>query len=185
MKFCPNCSTLLKIVDNISDLPTQLGGGDYKEFIDTILNSDKIDTKINIANISRITQSHDYKILSIENQEIVYNKIQELLPKDKKKLNENKSPQIEKKPVYYICPDCSFYKKLQPNTLIYSETKNKQDKNINDFSHMINNPILPRTTEYTCVNDKCDTHKTGGVAVYMRHNNKIIYICETCKYQWT
>ena len=185
MKFCPNCSTLLKIIDTIDDLPMHTGGGNYTKIIKTLLQSDSIPDTINIPSISDITQSNEYKILSIEDQELIYNKIQEILPKDKKKLIDKKTPLPNTKLIYYGCPDCSYYKELQSKTLIYSETKNKFDKNIPDFSYMVHNSILPRTTQYTCINDKCTSHTQGGVAVYMRHNNKIIYICETCKYQWT
>ena len=93
--------------------------------------------------------------------------------------------QITKTNIYYVCIDCNYSEQLAPKTLIYSETKNKQDTNTQDLSHMIHNPILPRTTEYVCINDKCRSHTEGGIAVYLRKNNKIIYICEECKYQWS
>ena len=186
MKFCPNCSTLLKIVDSIDDLQSQTGGGGkYTELIQTLIQSDSLPDTINISNISEITQSPEYKNLSIEDQELVYNKIQEILPKNKKKPIDKKTTSTDTKLIYYVCVDCSFYKELQPKTLIYSETKNKLDTNIPDLSYMVHNSILPRTTQYTCINDECSSHADGGIAVYMRYNNKIINICETCKYQWT
>ena len=187
MKFCPNCSTLLRIVDNIDEIYTQTGGNKITNLIESILE-DKQNLKELLLNIdiNTITTSNEYKQLSLENQEIIYNKIQELLPKSQKKINQKKKTTNESsKNIFYVCLDCSYYSKLEPTTLIYSETKNKKDTNVTDFSYMVNNPILPRTTEFTCINSDCTSHQDGGLAVYFRHNNKVIHICETCKYQWS
>ena len=176
MKFCPNCSTLLKIVDSIDDLSIQKGGSkEFKDVIDTLVNENTIPTSVNSDNVYDILQSSNYKNLPIDEQEIVFNKLQSILPANKKKQIVKKTSSSDSKSIYYTCVDCSYFKELQPKTLIYSETKNKLDTTIPDLSYMVHNNILPRTTEYTCINDDCSSHKDGGVAVYLRYNNKIIH----------
>ena len=91
MKFCPKCSTLLRIVDNLNEMKVQTGGGQFTDLINAILESKSNIKKLaDDLDISDITKSSEYKQLSLGQQEIVFNKIQELLPSNKKKIVEKK-----------------------------------------------------------------------------------------------
>ena len=89
-KFCPTCKTLLKILNSSPD-KIQTGGSKYADIINSILSNEWDESLINnVSNIKDILKSSEYKMLSLENQESIFNKIQELLPKNKKELFEKK-----------------------------------------------------------------------------------------------
>ena len=108
------------------------------------------------------------------------------MPKNKKKI----STIISKKndvvyDIYYKCNDCSYQRPIEPATLIYSEIVHKEESIFTDLSHLINDPLYPRTKNYTCVNKDCLSHTTNNkLALFKRTNNKKQLICEICKHQW-
>jgi len=189
MEFCPNCSSLLEIVQD-NTLPVQSGGVNYETVIESILsnidNIDSIKKTLNNIEIKDILKSSDYKSLSLNNQELLYNIFEEILPPNKKKISSiiaNKSENIYD--IFYKCNDCSYNKIIEPKTLIYSESVKREESHLTDLSYLIDDPLYPRTKNYTCINKDCESHtSTNKMALFKRMNNKKLLICEICKHQW-
>ena len=189
MEFCSNCSSLLEIVQD-NTLPVQSGGVNYETIIESILlnidNIDSIKKTLNNIEIKDILKSSEYKSLSLNNQELLYNIIEEILPSNKKKISKiisNKSENVYD--IFYKCNDCSYNKLIEPNTLIYSESVKKEESHLTDLSYLIDDPLYPRTKNYTCINKECESHtSTNKMALFKRMNNKKLLICEICKHQW-
>lgn len=187
MYFCPNCNNIFDITKN-PHKEKQLGGAkDYLSVINKIINGEDIssdDTKG--LSLDDLVKENTYKKLSAEQKELVYNKIQQLLPIDKKSIEENAgTPTADK--AYFICKNCGFLKPIEDNTLIYSRVSSdiSQSYTSSDISEMINSDILPRTRKYVCTNSKCISHTDPSKkeAVFFRINNSynVKYICLACK----
>lgn len=188
MEFCPKCDTLLDITNKLDDIYVQKGGSKLSMLFDLILNiksnketNKEIKTILVDYDTNTIQKSDDYQSLSIDNQEIIYNKIQSLFSKNKKDLLK-KTFKSSNNTVYYTCIDCKYSIPLTSGINLYSEVKNKQ--NIEDYSHYIHSNIHEYTTEYVCVNSDCKSHEIGGEALYFRNNNKIMLLCTVCKFQF-
>lgn len=91
------------------------------------------------------------------------------------------------------CSCCGSEYELKPDTIIY--TINFKNKNIQfndeDIDLKLYDNTLPRTKDYICQNDKCETHKSNydlknKEAVFYRANKlyNIKYACLICKTSW-
>jgi hypothetical protein len=168
---------------------TDQHGGTISNIIDMILDKQPIDEKI-LQNIS-VTDliKHDkYKKLKSKKKELVYNKIQDLLPLNKKKILLTKQHKPKETNVaYYVCSTCGPIKRIEPKTLIYSRKAEalSQNYSTSNYTNMLYSDILSRTRRYKCPNDKCESHKDNKKreAVFFRKNNsyEIKYICTSCK----
>ena len=184
MEFCTQCNSLLDITNNVDNIFIQKGGSKLDILFDFILNDENIDEikkMLEDFNIEIIKKSNEYQSLSIDKQEIIYNKIQSILPKNKKEFLK-KSFKSNNPSVYYTCIDCKYSYPLKSGTNIYSEIKNKQ--NIEDYKNYLYSNIHPHTSEYVCINSNCLSHKNGGLAIYFRVDNKIMLICKECNSQF-
>jgi hypothetical protein len=91
----------------------------------------------------------------------------------------------------FKCNNCNFIKPIKDTVLLfelnYSNNVNKS-KSLIDNELYCQNPILPRTHDYICKNNKCLTHKNkeSKEAVFYRHKDsfKMIYICCVCYHNW-
>lgn len=184
--YCPNCNNLFNITKSIN--PQKGGELSEDSIIDKILNKEPVvldDIKININDI---VKNQSYKKLNKEEKEYVYNTIQDLLPKNEKKIMKEKNENIEEQSTaLFICENCGTTKKIPPGTKIFNKTSKNISRNYSrgDYSDMINSDILPRTRKYICINKSCISHTdpTKREAVFLRANNsyKIVYICTACK----
>jgi hypothetical protein len=181
MFFCPNCNYAF----DIARTSTQKGGAEYETMIQAILNKEEPD--MSKVNLEDLVKSSAYKKLKSKQKEYVYNTIQDLLPKEDKKLIQEKTDKIgDQEKAFFVCNNCGFLKKIDAQTLIFSRTSESisQSYNVQDFSDMLNSDILQTTRKYVCPNEKCESHKDPmkREAAFFRLNNtnKIKYICRTC-----
>ena len=187
MEFCPQCDSLFDITNNLDEVYTQKGGNKFDNLFDLILNNNNGTNDNEIKHIladhdsNTIKKSNEYQSLDLDQQELIYNKIQSLFSKKKKNIKK-KTEKSSNSPVYYTCVDCKYTVPLKSGVNIYSEIKNKQ--NVEDYSHYIHSNIHSYTTEYNCINTNCKSHETGGEAIYFRNNNKIMLICKVCNFQF-
>jgi hypothetical protein len=162
-----------------------------EDLIDKILSKVEIDPKaVQEFDLDSVTKKSKYKKLSASDKELVTNTLQELLPKSKKKIYHLDAVEKTGQDAFFLCPNCGYYEKIKPKTLIYSKTVDRQDQDIllEDYSDMCNDPTLPRTKSYNCQNKKCITHSKPEKkeAVFFRlHNSfKLVYVCCACEAGW-
>ncbi|ARF09494.1 DNA-dependent RNA polymerase subunit Rpb9 [Indivirus ILV1] len=187
MYFCPNCNNIFDITKNPHGDKQSGGSKNYLTVINNIINDEEVtesDTK-DITLTELINEPH-YKKLSSDKKELVYNKLQQLLPVDKKEVEANAGTLSQDK-AYFICKNCGFLKPIEENTLIFSRVSNdiSQSYTSSDVSDMANSDILPRTRKYICSNKKCvsNSDPSKKEAIFFRVNNSynIRYVCLACK----
>jgi hypothetical protein len=203
MFYCPNCDNTYDIArtsgqsggvpdfefsssETISE--EQVGGINIGELIKKILIGTSISPfEIKKIDVKNLVRHIEYKKLTQTEKEIIFNTIQDLLPKDQKKLIKNKPvEQGENNLAFFVCSNCKYFVKIKEGTRIFSRTSNNvsQSYGTSDYSDMLNSKILPRTRKYICKNSKCITHKVPSKkeAVFFRKNNSFetIYICAVC-----
>jgi hypothetical protein len=196
MYFCPNCDNVFNIT---KELPSQSGGvkSDSPESeMSDMTNDEKIVNKLladehfsekdlSSAQLVNLLQSVAFKRLKHKQKEFVYNKIQDLLPVDQKKILEETPKQVFEK-VYFICNNCGDNKPIDKGTLIFSKvsTDIAQSYSPLDVDDMKYSDILPRTRKYICPNTKCESHTNPQKreAIFFRMNNtfRIKHICKAC-----
>lgn len=93
---------------------------------------------------------------------------------------------------YYKCTKCSFFKEIEPRSLILNRSNEKIGTEFvdhNKYKDMIYDKTLPNTRNYICPNKSCISHKNHSerVAVWFRpnmYNNSIKYVCRACRTIW-
>jgi hypothetical protein len=201
LPVCPNCGNIFDITkasaqiggdlssesQNTSTSYTENKSVDYTALIKMILDNKELDSEyfINVS-VDDLIKNVQYKKLKPKQKELVYNKIQDLLPVDKKKLSADE----QKEPTeiaYFKCVNCGLMKKVDDGTRLFSRVSNDiaQGYVTDDVKDMLYSNIIPRTRKYTCPNGDCVSHKdvTKREAVFFRMNNKynIRYICTACE----
>ena len=184
MHTCPNCNNVF----NITKDGTQAGGNidNDDELINKLLtNKHLTDKDLDNVSLDALLDSLSYKKLKHKQKESVYNKIQDLMPDDQKKIFAEKPRQnIEKE--YFICGNCGYRKVIESGTLIFTKISNDISQSYSPINvdNMKYSDILPKTRKYECPNDKCESHTNfqKRKAVFFRMNNtfKIKHICCAC-----
>lgn len=211
MFFCPNCNNVFDITkgtaqhggdcheteitnninfDESKHIHQHIGGNkddNYEKLISKLLKNEKInDNEINNVFMDDLIKSSPYKKLKNKQREQIYNKIQDLLPTEKKKLIKDEAGKQIIEKAYFICNNCGYRKPIEEGTLIFSKVSNDiaQSYSSSDVKDMKHSDILPRTSKYICPNSKCESHTNSDKkeAVFFRMNNtfKIKHICQTC-----
>jgi len=95
----------------------------------------------------------------------------------------------------FICNTCGICTLIDPGKLLYIKIRERNylTYDIGDVGHpdlKVNNPVLFRTKNYTCPNDKCKSRSDDSVkcAVFERFDYqtyKVYYTCCACGIQWT
>tara|TARA_B110000908_G_C10266301_1_gene464317 strand:+ start:6667 stop:7200 length:534 start_codon:yes stop_codon:yes gene_type:complete len=128
--------------------------------------------------IERLKKSKRFEKLSKENQ---------------KKLLENfkNKEQLEINTIFE-CTNCSNIEPITTTVKLFEIRKDKESsKKLENYEleYYINNPVLPRTSDYTCKNPDCITHvkKDNKEAVFFREKNlyELKYICNICSHIWS
>ncbi len=204
MFYCPNCNNIYDIArtsgqtggnDHEFNFPTsdslsnQTGGEKYYTVVEKIIN-DKTITKKDVEdiNINDFIKSTDYKKLTSEQKEKVYNKIQDLLPKSKKKIIIEKPEEIDEGNLaFFVCNNCGYSVQIKEETRIFSRTADdlSQSYVAGDYQNMLYSNILPKTRKYVCPNKNCESYKNPALreAIFFRKNNsyEVVHICTACK----
>lgn len=93
---------------------------------------------------------------------------------------------------YHACTTCNYHEPIKNNTLILSKNKDQDTNLYIDFGlfkdYKYSN-ILPRTKNYLCNNNKCETHKNINIkeAVFFRTNSESMntfLMCVICDTVW-
>jgi hypothetical protein len=194
MFFCEKCFNIYNITEkNTLD---QKGGGKLENYVNYLLNTeldnlDNLDNSINETfsdnDLIQLEKLDIYKKLNNKQKDYIYNSINDNIKKNSNSSKKNIKNNVT---MQYICKNCGNTETIKPKTLILvreTDQKLKIDTNFNSKEYLEMN-YYPRTTQYTCLNDKCKSHnnKEQKSAIFMRINNtyKIRYICETCSTSW-
>lgn len=202
MFFCPNCNNSFDITRTKTAQEgkgkgheKEITGGDnsYQDIIDKVINNTFIsEDEVKDIDMEKLTKQPEFKDLKSKQKEIVFNKIHDLLPTEKKKVKNIQDDGSEKEDInenllaYFVCNNCGYSEIIKPGTKIFSRTSESLSQNytVNDYSEMVNSDILPRTRKYVCPNNECVSHKdiSKREAVFFRLINsyKIKYVCTAC-----
>ncbi|CAH6421832.1 DNA-directed RNA polymerase subunit RPB9 [uncultured virus] len=203
MFFCPTCNNAFDITKTIqqkggnilvdtsesSNSSIKISGGDkFEDIINKILEDKDVEIdELKNVSFDELIKNQSYKKLKSKQKEKIYNKFQDLLPKEQKKVFKDiDSKPSDQEKAYFICNNCGFIKKIEPKTLIFSRTSEtiSQSYDVNEYNDMLDSKILPRTRKYVCPNSNCESHDNPykREAVFFRLNNsyKIKYICNAC-----
>ena len=94
--------------------------------------------------------------------------------------------------INFKCTNCNNSKEIKESILLYkldlNNNKIEKIKTLKENKFICKNPILPRTHDYICKNELCDTHNKNSTkeAVFYRENNlmKVNYTCCICYHSW-
>lgn len=210
MYFCPNCNNVFDItrtsnqeggMDDIESIDTatsdsssitinQAGGVKddvYDDMVKKLLHHEKVEVgDIEKLSLDDFVKSNAYKKLKHHQREYVYNKFQDLIPLDKKKIIKEDALKQTIDKAYFICNNCGYLKPITEGTLIFSKVSSDvaQSYSTSDIKDMVHSDILPRTRKYLCPNNKCESHNNPEKreASFFRMNNtfKVKYLCQAC-----
>ena len=190
MEFCPDCGTKFDIAKVSEKFLKQKGGNVYNKIINK-LTSEELDDDISIllqtVKPEELIRHPSFKKLPNDEKEKVYNKIQDLLPKNKKKISKTKQPvQKEKLLERFICNNCGLTKPIKEGMMIYKKTSTtKAAHTFDDFKNIKYSKILPYTRKYICPNSKCPGIKNPAKheAKFFRPSGsyEVIYYCMACE----
>ena len=183
MYFCPNCDNVFDITKTAKQ---QSGGKDiYEDVVDKLSRGEELaEEELKKVNIEDFTKSVFYKKLKPKQKELLYNKLNDLLPDDKKVMPDEKDEKVPK--IFFICSNCGYMKPIEPGTVIFSRVSDdvSQSYSVSDVGPMRHSDILPLTRKYVCPNTGCESHKDPlkREAKFFRKNNShnIQYICTAC-----
>jgi len=161
------------------------------DIIDKILTNKELNQdELAEITLDDIIKTTSYKILKSKNKEYVFNKLQDLLPKEEKRLLKEESVKKKIDKAYFICNNCGFTKPIDEGTLIFSRVSSDISQNYSgsDLNDMKYSSIIPRTRKYICPNLECESHtdprKREAVLFRMNNTLKIKYICLSCGEQF-
>jgi len=173
--FCPKCNynmyiTNLTIEESIKKITEN-------QFINAILN--------NVDDINNFNILFEKK--SLENTQ-TFIKLKEEQKKNILKIFDKLVDKKNETILSYVCRSCNFSKSLNNPTTLLTNNLNIINSIEIEPELKCNDVTLPRTKDYICKNEKCDSNKKNGIkeAVFYRLNDsyQLVYICCICKTYW-
>jgi hypothetical protein len=139
----------------------------------------------------QLIKNASFHKLSSKNRELVLGAVQHMLPDNEKKLH-GKDGMSSSRKLNFHCGNCGFQTSLKPGTEIFQESildTAQKSQDLSKYRDMADDPTLPRTRNYTCPNEKCDTHKKPSLSemVSIRVNNynfSTVFVCCVCRSSW-
>ena len=190
MFYCPKCLNIYNITKSIKTSDNQTGGSKLDDIIEKILSNEDIEeektNKLDEDDLIQLNKIDSFKKLQNKQKDYVFNYLNDIIQKKK---SANKDNKIAKK-MYFICKSCGNNEPIKEGSMIISRQSNKEITNDTGFNpkEYLQMNIYPRTRQYSCLNDKCVSHKNSEKksAMFMRINGtyKIRYICEACETSW-
>ena len=176
MFLCPKCDYSYMITKNksLSDEKIQITKVNQ---VFKILNDNLSAYEFKFP-IEKLKKSKRFSKISKENQKRLLDNFS-----NKKKVEIN---------TIFLCTNCSNTEPITTTVKLFEIRKDKESsKRLKDFEldFYINNPTLPRTSDYTCKNPDCLSHvdKTNKEAVFFREKDsyQLKYICNVCSHIWS
>ena len=202
--FCVNCRNILDLIkikkkDNLKlfefDTPIQ-----FIDYFNKNTNNNNYKINFDYMTLSDfLIENTNAKLLMQNLSTKDDTKRSELLMKDYTKQLQDKqyyldlyNELLENNVDYYslICSICKKKQPLNPNNIIYKTSFDYSKNNdfINNIDLIINDPIIPETLNYICLNNNCKSNtnnKFKMAKIYKINNSQlVVYICKTCKNYW-
>ena len=194
MSFCPKCDNFLdisktiltKLYVNIEESPSEISDDTKIDNIENLINTYIKNKTIQIDDINniyleQIINHQSYKKLDKTTKTELNTYLQNLY----NTVNDSSNS------AYYICKVCNYSEVILKDTLIISKKNSDTSSNYlktNSYKNMYKVLSLPRTTNYKCINEKCDSFKDNDkkIAVFFRDqlSYQIWYSCLSCKSYW-
>jgi hypothetical protein len=177
MYFCPNCSYSFDIVKSSNSITKDVRTEITKISEGLKLFEENKDMTKYIATFSRDDTSKNKKYQKFNDKEKVeFNQIFDA---------------ITSSGAEFKCNNCNNIEPIKKTILLYNlnlEDKNIFTRTLEENEFFCNDPILPRTHDYTCKNPNCISHKNieSKEAVFYKEKNtfKVNYICTVCYFSW-
>ena len=177
MYFCPKCSYILDIGKS-SKITNQ---------------EDTVITKVNdlFALIEGKKDLNKYKI-EIQKEEIVNSKKYQKIQPIYKTMIDNIFDINVLSTAEFKCNNCNYTNQIIKTTLLYNIIINDNNTdNILSYDEcvlMTQDPLLPHTSDYVCMNDTCKTKTNNKLknAIFYKKNKtyNVSYICTVCYCTW-
>ena len=177
MYFCPNCSYSFDIVKSSNSITKDVRTEITKISEGLKLFEENKDMSKYVATFSRDDTSKNKKYQKFNDKEKVeFNQIFDA---------------ITSSGAEFKCNNCNNIEPIKKTILLYNlnmEEKNTFTRTLEENEFFCNDPILPRTHDYTCKNPNCISHKNieSKEAVFYKEKNtfKVNYICTVCYFSW-
>lgn len=193
MFFCQECRSLFNIT---KDVGSKQSGGKINTYINNVFSKFDAGEKIVPDDLIKLKandlfEDNRFDKMNKKNQEKFTNMIT-TIKNDFSKDDENSESESNKKigsnKAYFICKFCRNNQEIKPGTLIYTKKFSSGSNNESeDYSHEIHDNTLPRTRNYICPNNKCETHKNISLneAILTKNSTgRIVHICCQCRTNW-
>ncbi len=155
--------------------------------IDKIKGGSDTESDIKSLNLTDLTKNPEFNKLTNNQKSMVINKINE----EKGNIDKLLKPvdSVVNKECYFLCKTCGYYEIIPEKMFIFSRGDEKKDDVYNfNFISYKNDPTIPNTKKYICINDKCQTHDKPELknAVFYRQKGTYStrYICKVCDSFW-
>lgn len=195
MFYCSECSNIYDITKTVQNVQvggadtetSQSGAGmDVEDILDMILSKKNVSSEdIQTVGWENIVNHKDYKQLSKDKKELVYNTVQDKLPDEQKLIM--KQSTISNNIAFFICKNCGNFEKIKPGSEIFSKESSAASTASFSSDYSYHN-FLVRTRRYNCHNAKCDTHDNPGkkeaVIHRLKNSYQLRYVCTVCNTDW-
>jgi hypothetical protein len=194
--FCPKCKNYLDISRNAPIVVDKSTNSIIISEVSKIFDFVNTDTTETIEPIEITDQK--YIVTFSEDMLKKYPKFVKTNAANKKKIlafyDKYKKEDINMyKKVYFICNRCGYQTIIQPQTILYSQDLDRNSLILtdDDYTLMTNDPTLPRTKDYVCINPKCITHdkkkykEKEAILVRDSKTYRLTYVCCICHTNWT
>lgn len=188
MLFCEKCNYSYNIT---KDVRNKQNGGKINAALDEIFSKfssgeSLADNDLKKVSFNDIKDDERFDRLSKKNQQKLVSNMR----------NIDKSFVIEKKDedkdittsAFLICKYCKYHKTIEPGTTIYSKSYGTGlTMDVTDYTYIVEDASVARTSAYICKNTKCSTHKNPNTREAIILNNEmdqVIYVCTVCKSDW-
>lgn len=207
--FCKICQNFMDITNNIGSTQKKQSGGDVADqdlsssdfeisnsesqsnsvidLIQKIKGGSDTESDLKKLDLSELTKNPEFNKLTNNQKSLVINKINEEQDNLDKLLKPVDS--VVNKECYFLCKTCGYYEIIPDKMFIFSRGDEKKDDIYNfNFIQYKNDPTLPTTKKYICINEKCVTHNKADLknAVFYRQKGSYStrYICKVCDSFW-
>lgn len=176
MYFCPQCNYSFDITKSTSS--------DSKKVLST--PEDVIKRMRAGKDLSNYSANFEKDLL------FKHKKLGEITEEQKNQLNLLFETTSNFNRIEFKCVNCNFRKPINGSIKLYEidfvDDNVSKFKSTNENKLLFNNPIYPRTRDYTCKNMNCITHKDSSKkeAVFYKDKktNLLVYICGVCYTNW-